>query len=119
MNRVSVRLSCVLECCNCAGVLMWEIFTCGEMPYGRTKNADVIDSICHTNSRLPQPSRCPDCVYELMLTCWNVVSHSLIYFVLSSQTVLQSINILTYFFFILNQTCYQCNLLLASKAVVT
>ena len=59
----------------CSGVLMWEIFTCGEMPYGKTKNADVIDSVCHRNIRLVQPPRCPDSVYELMLSCWSSVSY--------------------------------------------
>jgi len=49
---------------------MWEVFTCGDMPYGKAKNADVIDNICHRNIRLTQPARCPDSVYELMLKCW-------------------------------------------------
>ena len=53
---------------------MWEIFTCGEMPYGKAKNADVIDNICHRNVRLSQPPRCPDPIYELMHKCWLAVS---------------------------------------------
>ena len=52
---------------------MWEIFTCGDMPYGRTKNADVIDLVCHQNFRLPQPAHCVDSVYGLMEECWHFV----------------------------------------------
>jgi len=52
---------------------MWEVFTCGDMPYGKTKNAEVIDSICHRNVRLAQPQRCPDCMNDLMQSCWNAV----------------------------------------------
>ena len=77
----------VLDCCKyvlpffwkccvwlwCSGVLMWEVFTCGEMPYGKTKNADVINNICFHNDRLPQPQRCPDPIFELMHSCWLAV----------------------------------------------
>jgi len=52
---------------------MWEVFTCGEMPYGKMKNADVIDNVCHRNIRLSLPPRCPEPVFEVMLTCWNAV----------------------------------------------
>jgi len=54
---------------------MWEVFTCGEMPYGKKKNAEVIDDICHQNLRLQRPWRCPEPVYELMLTCWLAVCY--------------------------------------------
>lgn len=33
---------------NCgllSGVLMWEVFTCGKMPYGRLKNTEVVERV--------------------------------------------------------------------------
>lgn len=27
------------------GVLMWEVFTCGKMPYGRLKNTEVVERV--------------------------------------------------------------------------
>ena len=60
---------------SCTGVLMWEIFTCGEMPYGRTKNPEVIDDICHHSKRLPKPAHCPDSIYVLMQSCWLAVCY--------------------------------------------
>ena len=28
-----------------SGVLMWEVFTCGKMPYGRLKNTEVVERV--------------------------------------------------------------------------
>ncbi|XP_071524543.1 tyrosine-protein kinase Btk isoform X6 [Panulirus ornatus] len=51
------------------GVLMWEVFTCGKMPYGRMKNAEVVEMV--QNGRvLEQPRFCPDYVYTIMRQCW-------------------------------------------------
>lgn len=52
------------------GVLLWEIFTGGDMPYGKAKNAEVVESICHRNDRLAKPPKAPDNVYQIMLSCW-------------------------------------------------
>ncbi|XP_069162374.1 tyrosine-protein kinase TXK isoform X4 [Procambarus clarkii] len=51
------------------GVLMWEVFTCGKMPYGRMKNAEVVEMV--QNGRvLEQPRFCPDYVFSVMRQCW-------------------------------------------------
>ena len=60
------------------GILMWEIFTGGEMPYGRAKNAEVVEDVCHKQARLPRPTKCPEIVYDIMHSCWAAVSNTYI-----------------------------------------
>lgn len=52
------------------GVLMWEIFTCGKMPYGRATNAEVVEHV-QRGQRLEKPRACPRPVYITMRTCWE------------------------------------------------
>jgi len=52
------------------GVLCWEVFTCGEMPYGRAKNPEVVERV-QRGQILQQPPNCPNSVYEeVMRLCW-------------------------------------------------
>ncbi|KOC60955.1 Tyrosine-protein kinase Btk29A [Habropoda laboriosa] len=51
------------------GVLMWEVFTCGKMPYGRLKNTEVVDRV-ERGMRLERPKACFKEVYEVMRKCW-------------------------------------------------
>ncbi|XP_066999606.1 tyrosine-protein kinase Btk isoform X2 [Anabrus simplex] len=51
------------------GVLMWEVFTCGEMPYGRLKNTEVVDRV-QRGIVLERPKACFKEVYEVMRKCW-------------------------------------------------
>ena len=46
------------------GVLCWEIMTCGEMPYGRAKNPEVVERV-QRGQILSRPSLCPHKVYEV------------------------------------------------------
>ena len=46
------------------GVLCWEVFTCGEMPYGRAKNPEVVERV-QRGQILAQPPSCPHQVYEV------------------------------------------------------
>ena len=46
------------------GVLCWEVFTCGDMPYGRAKNPEVVERV-QRGQILGQPSNCPNKVYEV------------------------------------------------------
>merc|ERR1712020_621325 len=46
------------------GVLCWEILTCGEMPYGRAKNPEVVERV-QRGQILSRPSLCPHKVYEV------------------------------------------------------
>lgn len=52
------------------GVLMWEVFTCGKIPYGRAANAEVVEQVQH-GQRLPRPPACPSDVYQVMRSCWE------------------------------------------------
>jgi len=54
------------------GVLCWEVFTCGEMPYGRAKNPEVVERV-QRGQILAQPGNCPHQVYEVMRLCWATV----------------------------------------------
>lgn len=51
------------------GVLMWEVFTCGKMPYGRLKNTEVVDRV-QRGIILERPKACFKEVYEVMRKCW-------------------------------------------------
>lgn len=52
------------------GILMWEVFTGGVMPYDKMKNVDVVDFVCHNRKRLEKPAACPEKIYKVMLQCW-------------------------------------------------
>lgn len=52
-----------------AGVLMWEIFSCGKMPYGRLKNTEVVERV-QRGIVLETPKGCPKEVYDVMRKCW-------------------------------------------------
>jgi len=56
------------------GVLMWEVFACGEMPYMGKKNSEVVDQVCVKRGHLGQPDNCPDTVFSIMVDCWQYVS---------------------------------------------
>jgi serine/threonine protein kinase len=46
------------------GVLVWEVFTCGDMPYGRAKNPEVVERV-QRGQILQRPNSCPYEVYEV------------------------------------------------------
>ncbi|XP_064082200.1 tyrosine-protein kinase Lyn-like [Macrobrachium nipponense] len=52
------------------GILCYEIFTGGEVPYSSYTNDEIIFLI-RDGHRLGKPSNCPDLIYETMLCCWN------------------------------------------------
>jgi hypothetical protein len=43
---------------------MWEVFTCGEMPYGRLKNTEVVEQV-QRGIVLERPKACFKEVYEV------------------------------------------------------
>jgi tyrosine-protein kinase Tec len=55
----------------CSGVLMWEVFTCGKMPYGRLKNTEVVERV-QRGIVLERPKACFKEVYEVN-SCYRCV----------------------------------------------
>ncbi|XP_055710202.1 tyrosine-protein kinase Btk29A isoform X1 [Phlebotomus papatasi] len=51
------------------GVLMWEVFTCGKMPYGRLKNTEVVERV-QRGIILERPKACAKEIYDIMKKCW-------------------------------------------------
>ncbi|XP_071375712.1 inactive tyrosine-protein kinase 7, partial [Centroberyx affinis] len=52
------------------GVLMWEVFSHGEMPYTKLSDDEVLESLQAGKLKLPVPDGCPSKVYKLMVRCW-------------------------------------------------
>ncbi|XP_061432734.1 tyrosine-protein kinase SRK3-like isoform X1 [Lethenteron reissneri] len=52
------------------GVVLYEIFTFGAMPYSGMTMQNVQYFVC-TGGRLEKPEGCPDAVYRIILKCWH------------------------------------------------
>ena len=52
-----------------AGVLFWEIFTGGALPYGGLDNTQVTDKVT-SRGRLGKPDSCPEDVFRVLELCW-------------------------------------------------
>ncbi|XP_077192883.1 inactive tyrosine-protein kinase 7 isoform X1 [Paroedura picta] len=52
------------------GVVMWEIFTLGEMPYSKLADEEVLAGLQTGKMKLPHPEGCPSKIYKVMQRCW-------------------------------------------------
>ncbi|XP_011812061.1 PREDICTED: leukocyte tyrosine kinase receptor isoform X2 [Colobus angolensis palliatus] len=52
------------------GVLLWEIFSLGYMPYPGGTNQEVLDFVV-AGGRMDPPRGCPGPVYRIMTQCWQ------------------------------------------------
>ena len=52
------------------GVVMWEVYSFGELPYQGKTNAETIELVSN-EGRLYNPEGCPEDVYYLMQRCWR------------------------------------------------
>ncbi|XP_054438240.1 tyrosine-protein kinase TXK [Pteronotus mesoamericanus] len=52
------------------GVLMWEVFTEGRMPFENKSNLQVVEAISK-GFRLYRPRLAPMSIYEVMYSCWH------------------------------------------------
>lgn len=57
------------------GVLAWEVYSLGLLPYPGCANGQILDWIADGH-RLPKPDRCPSNIYECMLACWREQSET-------------------------------------------
>ncbi|KJE90844.1 tyrosine-protein kinase Srms [Capsaspora owczarzaki ATCC 30864] len=53
------------------GVLAWEVFSYGASPYESVEARQLVAEI-EAGLRLEQPASCPNDVYSLLLTCWDL-----------------------------------------------
>lgn len=54
------------------GVLMWEVFTEGKMPFEKSSNYEVVTMVSQGH-RLYRPKLACKQVYEMMMMCWQEV----------------------------------------------
>lgn len=52
------------------GVLMWEVYTLGKLPYERLNNTEIVDQVSR-GLRLYRPQLANEKVYSIMLSCWS------------------------------------------------
>jgi serine/threonine protein kinase len=52
------------------GILMWEVFSFGQMPFSTIDNSELTEALAK-GVRPEQPEGCPTEVYELMQQCWQ------------------------------------------------
>ncbi|XP_015200740.1 tyrosine-protein kinase Tec isoform X2 [Lepisosteus oculatus] len=52
------------------GVLMWEVFTEGKMPFENNANHEVVTMVSQGH-RLYRPKKAPPNMYEIMQLCWH------------------------------------------------
>ena len=51
------------------GVLVWEIFSLGSIPYPGMTNVEAAEAVIG-GYRLPKPEKCPENVCEIVQRCW-------------------------------------------------
>ncbi|KAG7517791.1 tyrosine-protein kinase BTK [Solea senegalensis] len=52
------------------GVLMWEVYTMGQLPYERLNNTEIVDQLSR-GQRLYRPQLANEKVYSIMSSCWT------------------------------------------------
>lgn len=53
------------------GILIWEIMSFGERPYGDMGNLEVFQKV-QDGYRLEAPPKCPKQIHDLALQCWDI-----------------------------------------------
>lgn len=63
----------LMTSCSSTGVLMWEVYSEGRLPYDNRTNAEVVESL-NAGHRLLKPRLASEAIYPLMEWCWKEVS---------------------------------------------
>lgn len=53
------------------GIVLWEMFTRGEVPYGDDTPGSEVIKMIEKGERLAKPQECPFEIYQQMLACWQ------------------------------------------------
>ncbi|XP_038055177.1 cytoplasmic tyrosine-protein kinase BMX-like [Patiria miniata] len=53
------------------GILLWEIFSGGKLPYPTMNNVQVVDQVTRHHYRMDIPEKCPRPMYNIMYRCWH------------------------------------------------
>jgi len=71
-EAISGRRKWVLELSDVwsFGVLMWEVYTRGFVPYDMIQSDDGVAAHVCGGGRLEKPADCPDALYQVMCACW-------------------------------------------------
>ena len=78
------------------GVLCWEVFTCGDMPYCRAKNPEVVDRV-QKGQVLSRPQNCPHPIYEVIFSSTLLSTFKLFYI---HSLILRKLYFETFFIFL-------------------
>ena len=54
------------------GVLLWELFTYGDLPFEDKSDEEVVKYIVKDLGKLACPVKCPSGVFDVMDKCWNI-----------------------------------------------
>lgn len=65
---------------------MWEIFTCGKMPYGRLKNTEVVERV-QRGIILEKPKSCAKEIYDVSGDLSLSLNHYKLYITLLLQVM--------------------------------
>lgn len=72
------------------GVLMWEVYTLGRLPYERLSNTEIVEQVSR-GLRLFRPQLANEKVYNIMSSCWLDVSEIYIVMWFSMEVTLKMI----------------------------
>lgn len=74
------------------GVLMWEFFTFGKLPFEDKNNDEVISFVVKDFGKLSKPEGCAEDVYTIMSSCWELTPTSRPSFLLLHKHLFQLTN---------------------------
>lgn len=58
------------------GVLLWELFSYGKLPFFNLTDEEVMFQVSQEFSTLSPPEKCPEDVFLLMSSCWDIDPYS-------------------------------------------